>query len=53
MWADVRLKHAELKRQYVESQRHTIMVDFLPFMDELAELVGCKPNIGEIFSSVQ
>ncbi|KAK7095176.1 flavin-containing monooxygenase 5-like [Littorina saxatilis] len=48
MWSDVRRKQEELKRQYVESQRHTIMVDFLPFMDELAELVGCKPNIGQL-----
>lgn len=48
MWSDVRQKQAELKRQYVKSQRHTIMVDFLPFMDELAELVGCKPNISRL-----
>ena len=47
MWRDVRRKQDELRRQYVRSQRHTIMVDFVPFMDELAELVGCKPSIGQ------
>ncbi|KAH9514514.1 Cyclopentanone 1,2-monooxygenase (CPMO) [Bulinus truncatus] len=44
MWEDVREKEASMAKRYVKSQRHTIQVDYLPFMDELAELVGCKVN---------
>ncbi|XP_013068490.2 flavin-containing monooxygenase 5-like [Biomphalaria glabrata] len=42
MWEDIREKEANMAKRYVKSQRHTIQVDYLPFMDELAELVGCK-----------
>jgi len=49
MMADIRKKACEMESRYVESTRHTIQVDWIPFMDELAEHVGCKPNIWEIF----
>ncbi|XP_071096326.1 flavin-containing monooxygenase 5-like [Haliotis cracherodii] len=49
MWADIGKKEAAMAARYVESQRHTIQVDFVEFMDELAELVGCRPNIGRLF----
>ncbi|XP_025112852.1 dimethylaniline monooxygenase [N-oxide-forming] 5-like isoform X2 [Pomacea canaliculata] len=49
MWEDIRAKEAHMAKQYVKSQRHTIQVEYIPFMDELAELVGCKPDIVEIF----
>lgn len=48
MWEDIRAKEAHMAKQYVKSQRHTIQVDYIPFMDELAELVGCKPDIGKL-----
>lgn len=47
MWEDIRFKEAEMAKRYVKSQRHTIQVDYIKFMDELAELNGCKPNFGE------
>ena len=31
--------------RYVASQRHTIQVDYVKYMDEIAELVGVRPNI--------
>lgn len=31
--------------RYVTSQRHTIQVDYISYMDEIAELVGVQPNI--------
>lgn len=31
--------------RYVTSQRHTIQVDYISYMDELAELVGVRPKI--------
>ena len=46
MWSDIKKKQANVAKRYVASQRHTIEVDPVPFMDEVAELVGCKPNIG-------
>nr|KAG5706617.1 hypothetical protein BaRGS_005687 [Batillaria attramentaria] len=49
MWTDIREKEAEMARRYVKSQRHTIQVDYIAFMDELAELNGCKPDIVELF----
>lgn len=33
-----------LSFRYVTSQRHTIQVDYVPYMDELAELVGARPS---------
>lgn len=45
MWKDVIDKRDVMAKRYVDSTRHTIQVDFIPFMDELAELAGCKPNI--------
>ncbi|XP_067662264.1 flavin-containing monooxygenase 5-like [Haliotis asinina] len=48
MWADIRKKEANMAARYVESQRHTIQVDYVDFMDELSELVGCRPNIGRL-----
>ena len=47
MWEDIHFKEAAIAQRYVKSPRHTIQVDFIPFMDELAELTGCKPDIGE------
>ncbi|NWH36177.1 FMO5 monooxygenase, partial [Chloropsis hardwickii] len=32
-------------RRYVKSQRHTIQVDYIPYMDELACQLGVKPNL--------
>ncbi|XP_046370349.2 flavin-containing monooxygenase 5-like isoform X1 [Haliotis rufescens] len=48
MWADIGKKEAAMAAKYVESQRHTIQVDYVDFMDELAELVGCRPAIGRL-----
>ncbi|XP_013400166.1 dimethylaniline monooxygenase [N-oxide-forming] 5 [Lingula anatina] len=44
----LRKRHAMAKR-YVPSQRHTIQVDYVPYMDELADQVGCKPDILKLF----
>uniref|UniRef100_G3PP33 Flavin-containing monooxygenase n=1 Tax=Gasterosteus aculeatus TaxID=69293 RepID=G3PP33_GASAC len=44
MLQDVRCKQEAMARRYVTSQRHTIQVDYVPYMDELAELVGARPS---------
>ncbi|KAE9547610.1 hypothetical protein FO519_009180 [Halicephalobus sp. NKZ332] len=41
-------RKATLQR-YVDSPRHTIQVDFVVFMDQLASLIGCKPDFFKIF----
>ncbi|NXU38964.1 FMO5 monooxygenase, partial [Drymodes brunneopygia] len=35
--------------RYVKSQRHTIQVDYIPYMDELACQLGVKPNLLTLF----
>ncbi|XP_010219729.1 PREDICTED: dimethylaniline monooxygenase [N-oxide-forming] 5-like, partial [Tinamus guttatus] len=36
-------------RRYVRSQRHTIQVDYIPYMDELADQLGVRPNLLSLF----
>lgn len=31
--------------RYVASQRHTIQVDYIPYMDELAKQINVRPNL--------
>ena len=47
MWEDIIVKDDAMKARYVESLRHTIQVDWIPYFDEIAELVGCKPNFSK------
>ena len=47
MWEDIIAKEAAMRARYTKSQRHTIQVDWLPFMDEFAAFVGCKPTLSE------
>lgn len=42
MTADVEEKKKAMAKQFVKSRRHTIQVDYIPYMDELAELIGCQ-----------
>ena len=50
MWEDITAKDDAMKARYVESLRHTIQVDWIPYFDEIAELVGCKPNFSKFHS---
>lgn len=52
MVIDIEKKRREIKRRYFSSKKHTIQVDFLLYMDELAELVGCKPQIGKVYLKI-
>ncbi|XP_072130334.1 flavin-containing monooxygenase 5-like isoform X2 [Mobula birostris] len=51
MMADILEKKKNMTKRYVTSQRHTIQVDFIPYMDEIAELIGVKPNIKHLLLS--
>lgn len=35
---------AKLAEQFVKSTRHTLEVDFVPYLDSLASLLGCQPR---------
>eukprot|EP00743_Colponemidia_sp_Colp-15_P007028 GILK01007584.1.p1 GENE.GILK01007584.1~~GILK01007584.1.p1 ORF type:complete len:556 (-),score=75.63 GILK01007584.1:115-1755(-) len=41
---DIIRKKAEMAKRYKRSARHTIQVDYTPYMDELASQIGAKPN---------
>ncbi|KAK5869970.1 hypothetical protein PBY51_024642 [Eleginops maclovinus] len=45
MLKDVQCKQESMAKRYVPSQRHTIQVDYLGYMDEIARLLGVRPNI--------
>ncbi|XP_075566289.1 flavin-containing monooxygenase 5-like isoform X2 [Pelecanus crispus] len=49
MEADIKQKKEAMAKRYVKSQRHTIQVDYIPYMDELACQVGVKPNLLTLF----
>ncbi|CAJ1060084.1 LOW QUALITY PROTEIN: flavin-containing monooxygenase 5-like [Xyrichtys novacula] len=45
MLKDIQNKEETMAKRYVSSQRHTIQVDYVSYMDEIAELVGVRPSI--------
>ncbi|XP_055979806.1 flavin-containing monooxygenase 5 [Sorex fumeus] len=45
MMSEIAKTQEKLAKRYVESQRHTIQVDYVDTMEDLAELVGAKPNL--------
>ncbi|NXM71501.1 FMO5 monooxygenase, partial [Serilophus lunatus] len=49
MEADIKQKKEAMAKRYVKSQRHTIQVDYIPYMDELACQLGVKPNLLTLF----
>ncbi|PIO64152.1 Flavin-binding monooxygenase-like protein, partial [Teladorsagia circumcincta] len=51
MKKSIREKREAMNARYVKSPRHTIQVDYIEYMDEIASLAGCKPNIARIFKS--
>ncbi|XP_019936740.2 flavin-containing monooxygenase 5-like [Paralichthys olivaceus] len=48
MLKDVQCKQDTMAKRYVASQRHTIQVDYINYMDEIAEQVGVRPHILKI-----
>ena len=43
---DIKTKESAMSNRYVKSKRHTIQVDYLPYMDELSGINGNKPDFG-------
>ncbi|CAD5225267.1 unnamed protein product [Bursaphelenchus okinawaensis] len=47
--ADIEYKKKQMQRRYFKSNKHTLQVDFVPYMDEIAEAIGAKPDLQQIF----
>ena len=45
MWKEIHQREENQKKNYVRSMRHTVEVGWLGFLDGLAAMIGCKPNI--------
>ncbi|GMR44770.1 hypothetical protein PMAYCL1PPCAC_14965, partial [Pristionchus mayeri] len=45
----VRATRERMQQRYLASRRHTIQVDCIPYMDQLAELIGCTPPAWQSF----
>ena len=44
---EIREKSDVMAKRYKKSLRHTLQVDYISYMDELAELAGCKPDLSK------
>ncbi|XP_007935983.1 flavin-containing monooxygenase 5-like [Orycteropus afer afer] len=51
MMADIAQRKRTMEKRYVKTPRHTIQVDHIEYMDEIATLVGVKPNLLFLFFS--
>ena len=49
MSAEIETKKQLIRQRYYNSDRHTIQVDWISFMDELAAQVGVKPPLLKYF----
>jgi dimethylaniline monooxygenase (N-oxide forming) len=45
---DIDEKIHEMSVRYVASPRHTVQVDHVDYCNELADQIGCRPNICKI-----
>jgi len=45
MNTDIKAKAEIMRKTYEDRARHTIQVDSIPYLDEIAELIGCKPYL--------
>ena len=48
MVKDIKLKRKEIAERYFEGPRHTMQIDWIPFLDELADQFGAKPSLTKL-----
>ncbi|CAL1297528.1 unnamed protein product [Larinioides sclopetarius] len=48
MMEDIRKRHEEILQRYTPSDKMSIRVDYIEYMDEIATEMGCKPNLWKI-----
>jgi len=46
---DIEKKRKEMERRYFKGPRHTMQIDWVTFMDEIASQYGAKPNLLKYF----
>ncbi|KAM5203273.1 flavin-containing monooxygenase 5-like [Hipposideros larvatus] len=51
MMADIAQRKRALEKRYVKTPRHTLQVGHMEYMDEIATLLGVKPNLLALFLS--
>ncbi|XP_077134483.1 flavin-containing monooxygenase 5-like [Ranitomeya variabilis] len=51
MKAEIMMRREVMQKRYVASPRHTIQVDYVNYMDEVAVEIGCKPDLRTLFLS--
>ncbi|XP_074603122.1 flavin-containing monooxygenase 5-like [Brevipalpus obovatus] len=49
MMKDIENKRKEMERRYFKGPRHTMQIDWVTFMDEIASQYGAKPNLWKYF----
>ncbi|XP_048353757.1 flavin-containing monooxygenase 5-like [Sphaerodactylus townsendi] len=49
MMSDITAKKEAMAQRYVKSPRHTIQVDYIDYMDELASQIAVKPDVRSLF----
>jgi dimethylaniline monooxygenase (N-oxide forming) len=49
MFFDIKKKRDEIEKRYYHGAKHTMQVDWVPFMDEIASQFGAKPKIWKYF----
>ncbi|PAV84801.1 hypothetical protein WR25_13705 [Diploscapter pachys] len=49
MEQNIKCKKMAMEARYVKSPRHTIQVDYIPYMDELAKMAGCQVDLWDEF----
>ncbi|KFM74152.1 Dimethylaniline monooxygenase [N-oxide-forming] 5, partial [Stegodyphus mimosarum] len=49
MEADIKSKREFNEKRYVKSERHTIQVDYIDYLDEIYTMIGAKPNLFKMF----
>ena len=46
MHAHIKEQQLERERRHLPTLQHTMEVLWLPYLDELAREIGCRPNLG-------
>jgi len=44
MWKEIEQKRVVMAKRYSQSRRHTVQIDFVDYMDDLATMIGAKPD---------
>lgn len=48
MQTEIEKRRVEMAGRYLNSPRHAFQVEWIDYMDEIARLIDCKPDWGNI-----